>query len=69
MDIFGIFDLLFTMRLVEKISRPIENQKRMTIVEDYHQKFNELHAKLEDLKRFSNHPANGLEVSRSQKNE
>lgn len=57
------------MRLVDKISRPIDNSLRMGIVGEYKQKFTDLHQKLDSLKRLSNNTYISTDTGASQKNE
>lgn len=68
-EIFALFESLFNMRLIDKISRPIDNNLRMDIVGEYKQKFNDLHQKLDSLKRLSNNTYINNETGTSQKNE
>lgn len=41
------------MRLIDKICKPINNMKRMEIVAEYKQKFNDVHQKIETVRRLT----------------
>lgn len=50
-EIFTTLQNLFNFRLIDKICRPIEKKNREDIINQYKHKFNELHMKLETVKK------------------